>query len=291
MNQYFKKAFYLSILIGFSWATADQTVDFFRAVQVDNDRTVSALLLQGFDPNTPNADGHVALFVALRNDAPKVLQTLLAHPAIHVDRSNAADESPLMMASLRGNLDGAKLLIGRGAAVNRSGWTPLHYAASGPSLPMIEFLLQRGADINAPSPNRSTPLMMAAGYGPPDAVELLLGKGADARARNDKGLSASDFARIALHDLDEGTSTEIRLEDLYKNVHLFAFIPGYKQHTFADQDPINIEAVELLGDLHDELEAGGYTGHQLERFLVRVGAMKGLLFWLLPRILRRKASA
>ena len=80
----------------------------------------------------------------------------------------------------------------------------------------------------------------------------------------------SDFARIALHDLDEDTTTEIRLEDLYKNVHLFAFIPGYKQHTFADQDPINIEAVERLGDLHDELEAGGYSGHQLERFLVRV---------------------
>ncbi len=80
----------------------------------------------------------------------------------------------------------------------------------------------------------------------------------------------SDFARIALHNLDDDTSTEFPLEDLYKNVHLFAFIPGYKQHVFADQDPINIEAVELLGDLHDELEAGGYAGHDLERFLVRV---------------------
>ncbi len=80
----------------------------------------------------------------------------------------------------------------------------------------------------------------------------------------------SDFAKIALHDLDEGTSIEFALEDLYKHVHEFAFIPGYKQHTFAEQDPVNIRAVELLGDLHDVLEEGGYSGHRLERFLVRV---------------------
>ena len=64
-------------------------------------------------------------------------------------------------------------------------------------LPLLELLLDRGADIDAASPSRSTPLMMAAGYGAQEAVELLLGKGADVRARNDKGLSAADFARNA----------------------------------------------------------------------------------------------
>ena len=80
----------------------------------------------------------------------------------------------------------------------------------------------------------------------------------------------SDFARLALHDLEEGSTAEFPLAELHKNVHQFAFIPGYKQHVFADQDPINIEAVERLGGLHDELEAGGFSGHDLERFLVRV---------------------
>ena len=197
MKQYIRNAFYLYLLIGLSWANADQTVEFFRAVQIDNERTVTTLLQQGFDPNTPNAQGQIALFVAVREDATKVVQSLLAHPAIRVDASNAANETPLMMASLRGHIETAKLLIARGAAVNRAGWTPLHYAASGPSLPLVELLLDNGAEINALSPNRSTPLMMAAGYGPQDAVDLLLGKGADPRARNDKGLTATDFARIA----------------------------------------------------------------------------------------------
>jgi hypothetical protein len=80
----------------------------------------------------------------------------------------------------------------------------------------------------------------------------------------------SDFARIALHDLEDGTSHEFQLADLYKNVDKFAFIPGYQQHTLEAEDPVNIEAVELLGDLHDVLEAEGYVGHDLERFLVRI---------------------
>jgi hypothetical protein len=80
----------------------------------------------------------------------------------------------------------------------------------------------------------------------------------------------SDFARIAIHDLDENKSVEVELGDLHRNVDKFAFIPGYKQHALDAEDPINIEAAELLGDLHDSLESGGYTGHDLERFLVRV---------------------
>ena len=93
----------------------------------------------------------------------------------------------------------------------------------------------------------------------------------------------SDFQRFVLYDLEPETqrdlplfagrryeTTEFPLDELHKHIHAFAFIPGYKQHTFKEQDPINIEAAEILGELHDALEAGGYTGHDLERFLVRI---------------------
>lgn len=89
----------------------------------------------------------------------------------------------------------------------------------------------------------------------------------------------SDFARIALHDLEsEGVSpnepgvrtVEFPLEELHRYIHEFAFIPGYRQHRFENQDPINLRAVAMMGDLHDALEAGGYTGHALERTLVRI---------------------
>jgi len=93
----------------------------------------------------------------------------------------------------------------------------------------------------------------------------------------------SDFNRIALHDLEpeeqrdlplfdqkRGVTYEFPLAEFHRNVQHFAFIPGYKQHTLQDQDPVNIEAVKIMGTLHDALEFGGYTGHDLERFLVRV---------------------
>jgi len=93
----------------------------------------------------------------------------------------------------------------------------------------------------------------------------------------------SDFARIALHDLEPEdrrslplfdnrrvATIEFPLADFHKCIHAFAFIPGYKQHRFEEQDPINIEAVEIMGRLHDALGAGGYSGHRLERFLVRI---------------------
>ena len=197
MKQYFRYATYIFVLIAFNAARADPAVDFFRAIMIYNDRTVQALLKEGFDPNTPNPQGQVGLFLAMRDESVKVARALLAHPAIRIDATNAANETPLMIASLKGNIDAARELLSRGAAVNRSGWSPLHYAASGPSLPLLELLLQRGADINATSPNRTTPLMMAAGYGLQAGAEWLLGKGADARARNDKGLNAADFARTA----------------------------------------------------------------------------------------------
>lgn len=85
----------------------------------------------------------------------------------------------------------------------------------------------------------------------------------------------SDFARIAIHDLEpEDPKTyqpiEFPLTEFHKNIHHFAFIPGYKQHKYEEQDPINVKAVEKMGDLHDALASGGYTGHDLERFLVRI---------------------
>ena len=80
----------------------------------------------------------------------------------------------------------------------------------------------------------------------------------------------SDFARFAFFDLDEDKTYSFELSALHQNIHLFAFIAGYVQQKVDPDDPLNIAAVELLGELHDELEAGGYSGHELERFLVRI---------------------
>jgi hypothetical protein len=95
-------------------------------------------------------------------------------------------------------------------------------------------------------------------------------------------LIISDFGRIALHDLEPEQDPdapllkrlppriEFPLADLHKHVRHFAFIAGYTHHRLNPEDPANLEATALMCDLHDALEAGGYTGHELKRFLVRI---------------------
>ena len=80
----------------------------------------------------------------------------------------------------------------------------------------------------------------------------------------------SDFKTFELHDLDEQDEVAFPLSDLPRHVDKFGFILGVERRTFRDQDPANIEAAELVGRLHEALEAAGYRGHNLERFLVRI---------------------
>ena len=79
----------------------------------------------------------------------------------------------------------------------------------------------------------------------------------------------SDFQSFELHDLDEGEQTSFALVDLPSHVEAFGFILGVQRRIFRDQDPVNVEASASMGRLHDALEASGYSGHDLEVFLVR----------------------
>ena len=200
MRNYFKKAFCCLVLIGFSSAYAGSYEDFFSAVQRDDARGVQALIQRGFDANTLNAKGQSGLFLALRDPSPKVVEVLLNAPKIKVESRTPQDESPLMMAAMRGDLKVATALIAKDADVNKTGWTPLHYAASssqGEQLAVAKLLLENAAYIDASSPNGSTPLMMAAMYGNVDTLKLLLDEGADPTLKNQLGLTAVDFAQRA----------------------------------------------------------------------------------------------
>ena len=79
-----------------------------------------------------------------------------------------------------------------------------------------------------------------------------------------------DFQTFELLDRDEREEVSFALADLPQHVEKFGFILGVQKRTFRDQDPVNIEASERVGQLHDALAASGYTGHDLEQFLVRI---------------------
>lgn len=174
--------------------------DLVLAAELNDGYTVSKLLQRGVDPNKPDSRGRYALGMALREDSDKALDSLLAHPQLDIAAVNANGESALMLAAIKGNLDGVKKIVKKGAAINSAGWSPLHYACSGPDNGVAAWLLSQGSDINARSPNGSTPLMLSARYGALDLPATLLKAGADVNLRNDLGLSAADFAAAAGRD-------------------------------------------------------------------------------------------
>lgn len=175
--------------------------DLVIAAELNDGRAVLALLLKGVDPNQADSRGRTAIFTAVREDSLRALDSLLASPLTKVEGINAQGETPLMIAAIRGSLPAAQALVKRGAAVNRAGWTPLHYACSGPDNGVAAFLIAQGAELNARSENGTTPLMMAARYGNSDLVPLLLKAGAEPRAANEQELTAADFAQRGGRDL------------------------------------------------------------------------------------------
>ena len=110
------------------------------------------------------------------------------------------------------------------------------------------------------------------------AFDYMTRLAADGRASElPRYVVVTDFARIALHDRDatlpDGTAApplEFPLSELPDRAQAFAFMAGYRTEPLAEQNPVNVKAVRLMGDLHAALHAGGYAGPDLERLLVRV---------------------
>ena len=192
---HFKKTIYLVVLTFFNVSYAGSYEDFFAALKNDDSTTVSQLLERGFDANTIDPLGQHGLIIAIQKPSPKSANALIDAPKINLNAFNSLGESPLMLAALKGQLEIAGKLVKKGADVNKSGWTPLHYAASNGHVEVIKLLLENHAYIDAESPNGSTPLMMASMYGNPQSVKLLLDEGADALLKNQIGLTALQFAQ------------------------------------------------------------------------------------------------
>jgi uncharacterized protein len=197
MRKYFRISIYLFVVFGFVSASANTYVDYFRAVELDNVDKVSKLLSKGFDPNTVSESGQTGLYLAMREGSSKVAAVLLASPDIKIDAANRTGETALMMAALRGRFDWTQRLVEHGAKVQKDGWSPIHYAAAGPNVQVVALLLDRGANIDALAPDKSTPLMMAARHGPEESVRLLVQRGANRKLLNERNQSAADLASHA----------------------------------------------------------------------------------------------
>lgn len=177
--------------------TADQVADFTKAAKFDDVSEVKSLLKAGVSPNTLDPKGNPMLIVAVREKSTKVTDLLLSNPATDINLANKSGENPLMMAAFDGDFPVVKMLVlEKKASVNKTGWAPIHYAATNGHLQIVEFLMANGAKVNALSPSETTPLMMAIGSGNERLIKYLLDNGADLSMRNHEGYTAIDVAQL-----------------------------------------------------------------------------------------------
>jgi ankyrin repeat protein len=126
------------------------------------------------------------------------LRSLLQQKSVDVNAAQADGATAIQWAAYRNDLEMADLLIAAGANVkvtNSDGVTPLWLAAENGAAPMIEKLLAAGADANQRLPNGETPLMMAARNGNVAALRVLLDHKADPNLKeNLRGTTALMWA-------------------------------------------------------------------------------------------------
>jgi uncharacterized protein len=184
----------LVTVTGLSLAHAAPVDDLWKAVEIDNVRAIEPLAKAGVDLNVRNAKGQVPISAALQAGSFEVAKLLSSQPGLDVNAANTAGETPLMMAALRGRVDVMQTLIERGAKVHQAGWSPIHYAASGPEVKAVALLLDKGAPVDPLAGGNVTPLMMAAMYGSEASVDLLVARGANVALRTATGETAADRA-------------------------------------------------------------------------------------------------
>lgn len=169
----------------------------FGAIVRDDPGALRTALLRGADANGPDELGVPPVVAAAREKSWRALRALAELAGTRLDAPNPEGSTALMYAALHGELEVVRYLVSRKAQVNREGWTALHFAAANGHVDVIRFLLEHHAYIDAESPNRTTPLMMAARQAHPTAVRLLMEEGADPTPRNDAGYTAASYARAA----------------------------------------------------------------------------------------------
>jgi len=102
-----------------------------------------------------------------------------------------ASADDILGAAERGKLDSVRIYLERDPQLinitDPGGYTPLHKAAYNGHPEIVEYLISKGAELNARSNSGSTPLHGAAFYGHPEAAIILIEKGAEIDIKNDGG--------------------------------------------------------------------------------------------------------
>ena len=148
-----------------------------NAARNGNINTVRKLLNNGVNVNEPNKHGETPLYLASERGNTEMVKALLDSPGINVDKADSNRYTPLHVATRKSFSKIVKMLLEAGADINKTnvfGYTPLYHASYNGNAKIVKILLEAGADVNKAQNEGMTPLFIASTYGNFGAVKLLL---------------------------------------------------------------------------------------------------------------------
>ena len=139
-----------------------------------------------------------SLSVALMEQAPSVVGPELWQLCIDRQRMGT-----LFIACWEGHVDAARLLLEKGAEVdraNKKGATPLYAACFKGHVDVAQLLLDKGAEVDRAKEGGWTPLLVACGKGHVAVALLCLERGAEVDRALEDGKTPLDIAKHHRHD-------------------------------------------------------------------------------------------
>ena len=174
-------------------ASAGAYEDLEESVIRGNSTDAIALINRGVDINTVDKAGNSLITQAVVRDMPELVDFLIKRRA-RLNVRNRNGETALSMAAFTGQMNYVQRLVEAGAEVDFYGWAPLLYAAYNGHTAVVEYLLKRGADINAKTENGLTALFFAARFGHIEIIKVLLKNEADPTVVSENMETAVDWA-------------------------------------------------------------------------------------------------
>ena len=172
-----------------------------ESVKVGNVPLVKMLLDAGANANGANEDDQTPLMLAAKTGVVEIADLLVRHKARVNEAEKWRGQTALMWAASEGYADMTDFLIKHGANVKvratindwgsqitsepraqyrpTGGLTPLLYAVRAGCDRCVTTMLKAGADVNFPTPDGVTPLMVALDNQHYDTAKLLMQKGAN----------------------------------------------------------------------------------------------------------------
>lgn len=208
---------------------------------------------------------------AVKNNDPEKIKILLETDVTQINIKDPAGNTPLHIAAVNGSVPLVEMLLSKGAdinAVNTQLNTPLHLAIMNGKDEVCKYLIEKGTDLTKQNIVKKTPLHLTVRHNRRAIAEILIAKGAVVDSRDDMqrtplGLAARESGNVDIAALLINKGADVNVKDAFNEMPLnYAAWKGFNK------------IIDLLLDNGADYDTTGGRTIQLLRFAAACGSAR-----------------